>query len=116
MPERANELDRQVGSRIRELRVQRGMSQIELASRIGTSYQQLHKYERGHNRVSVGRLGNIVEALNVSMTDFFAGLSEIAEGDNELRTLHLNIARSVQRINDTARLRAVKTVVEAMAA
>lgn len=115
MAPRANELDRQVGARIRQLRVERGLSQGELATKIGVTYQQMHKYERGLNRISVGRLGDLVEVFEISITDFFSGL--IAEpAENELRRMHLDISRAVSRIHDTDRLNAVRTVVDALSA
>jgi transcriptional regulator with XRE-family HTH domain len=44
------------------------MTQMELAGRIGTTFQQVQKYEVGTNRISVGRLERIAVALGVSST------------------------------------------------
>src|SRR5882762_8511128 len=49
-------IDDHVGKRIRERRVMLGLTQQQLAELIGVTYQQAHKYERGINRVSAGRL------------------------------------------------------------
>jgi DNA-binding XRE family transcriptional regulator len=53
---RAQDVDRHVGARLRELRVAAGLSQSALADLIGVTYQQAHKYESGVNRISASRL------------------------------------------------------------
>ena len=52
-------IDDHVGARIRERRIMLGLTQQQLAEMIGVTYQQAHKYERGINRVSAGRLFEI---------------------------------------------------------
>ena len=49
---RAQDVDRHVGARLRELRVAAGLSQQVLADLIGVTYQQAHKYETGVNRLA----------------------------------------------------------------
>lgn len=68
---RATDTDRIVGARIRERRVMLGLSQQQMADMIGVTYQQAHKYERGINRISAGRLYEIALALNVPINFFF---------------------------------------------
>ena len=64
-------LDAMVGARIRMLRVNRGISQTVLAERIGVTFQQVQKYERGANRVGASRLAQIASVLDVSVGEFF---------------------------------------------
>jgi transcriptional regulator with XRE-family HTH domain len=71
-PERM--VDIAVGHRIRELREHRRMTQAQLACRIGVSYQQVYKYERGMDRLSIGRLMMIAAALSVAPLDLIDGL------------------------------------------
>ena len=73
---RASEIDRYVGARIRERRVMLGLSQQQMADLIGVTYQQAHKYERGINRISAGRLYEISQVLGVPVSYFFDGLEE----------------------------------------
>lgn len=47
------------------------MSQIELAEKLGLSFQQVQKYEKGTTRISVLRLQQVSEALGVPMAVFF---------------------------------------------
>lgn len=64
-------LDAMVGTRVRMLRVNRGISQAALAERIGVNFQQVQKYEQGANRVGASRLAQIASALDVSVGAFF---------------------------------------------
>jgi transcriptional regulator with XRE-family HTH domain len=58
-----------VGERIRARRNQLEMSQEDLGKALGVSFQQIQKYEKGTNRISSGRLIQIVNALQCSVTD-----------------------------------------------
>ena len=69
-------LDVMVGARIRILRNHRGMSQGELAGKIGVTFQQVQKYEKGTNRVGAGRLSRIAAGLGVSVGDAFEQLGD----------------------------------------
>jgi transcriptional regulator with XRE-family HTH domain len=73
---RTQDIDRHVGARVRERRIMLGFTQQQLADLIGVTYQQAHKYERGINRVSAGRLFEIAHVLNVPVNYFFEGLME----------------------------------------
>ncbi len=68
------DIDKHVGNRIRERRILLGYTQQQMASLIGVTYQQAHKYERGINRISAGRLYSIATALNVPISYFFENL------------------------------------------
>jgi transcriptional regulator with XRE-family HTH domain len=52
------------------------MSQESLGERLGVSFQQVQKYERGSNRVSASRLFFLADALDVPVSYFFEGLDE----------------------------------------
>src|SRR6201996_5506142 len=71
---RTQDIDRHVGARVRERRIMMGLTQQQLADLIGVTYQQAHKYERGINRVSAGRLYEISRVLSVPVSYFFDGL------------------------------------------
>jgi len=64
-------LEKKIGLKIRHIRKNWGLSQIDLAERIGLSFQQIQKYEKGSTRISVMRLKQISEALGVNITTFF---------------------------------------------
>lgn len=68
-------VDVHVGKRIRHRRWLVGMTQQQLAERVGIKFQQIQKYETGANRVSASRLWDIADALDVPVSFFFEGLS-----------------------------------------
>ena len=67
----AREVDRYIGGRIRERRILLGLTQHQLSKIIDVTYQQLHKYEHGINRLSAGRLFDIAMALGTPIAWFF---------------------------------------------
>jgi transcriptional regulator with XRE-family HTH domain len=62
--------DRIVGERLRMRRKQLGMSQEKLGAALGITFQQIQKYEKGTNRISVGRLVRMAEVLETPITWF----------------------------------------------
>lgn len=75
-------VDEHVGKRIRHRRWLVGMTQQNLAEKVGIKFQQIQKYETGANRVSASRLWDIAEALGVEISFFFEGLED-GEGRDE---------------------------------
>ena len=71
-----NPVDVHVGTRIRMRRKVLGMSQEKLAERLGLTFQQVQKYERGANRVSASKLYQAARALQTPISYFFEGLAE----------------------------------------
>ena len=69
-------VDVHVGSAIRKLRRDAGMTQQQLAEMVGIKFQQIQKYETGANRVSASRLWEIARALEVPVERFFSGFDE----------------------------------------
>ncbi len=74
MARRATDVDDYVGRRIRQRRVELGLSQSELANALGITFQQVQKYENGSNRVSAGRLYAIAQNLGVTLDYFVEGV------------------------------------------
>jgi transcriptional regulator with XRE-family HTH domain len=70
--------NRRIGQIIKEARKARGMTQMDLSELLGVSYQQVQKYEKGNDNISVDRLKQIAKAVNVPITLFFSGEAEIA--------------------------------------
>ena len=70
----AHPVDVHVGKRVRHRRWLVGMTQQQLAEKVGIKFQQIQKYETGTNRISASRLWNISEAMDVPVSFFFEGL------------------------------------------
>ena len=60
-----------LGARIRTLRKRRGLTQAELAARVGRSVEALSVLERGRSTPTLTVLGRVAEALQVPLRDFF---------------------------------------------
>lgn len=69
----ASALDVTVGRNVRIWRMARGLSQSQLANRLGITFQQVQKYEVGGNRVPTGRLVRIAAILRVPIGMLFTG-------------------------------------------
>ncbi|MBW9052620.1 helix-turn-helix domain-containing protein [Rhizobium mesosinicum] len=69
-------IDAYVGSRVRARRKVLRLSQVGLAERIGVTFQQIQKYEKGTNRIGAGRLQSIAETLGVPVQFFFENDTE----------------------------------------
>lgn len=79
-----HKIDILVGENIRGIRQMQGLSQEELAVKVGISYQQLQKYEKAENRISASRLFDVAQALdNMPISTFY---NQIARSDVINRT------------------------------
>lgn len=124
-----NEVDVFVGQRLRELRMLAGLSQSDVASALGLTFQQLQKYERGFNRVSSSRLFKLGQFFRVPVSVFFEGLENrqaAAEGgempaaggggeeqENTLQSREaLMLARYFQSIRDPQIRAAIRELAE----
>jgi transcriptional regulator with XRE-family HTH domain len=68
---RANPIDIHVGSRVRFRRMLLGMSQEKLGEKLGLTFQQVQKYEKGINRIGASRLFDLAQVLGVSVQFFY---------------------------------------------
>ena len=72
-----NPIDKHVGSRVRMRRMMLAMSQEKLGDALGLTFQQVQKYEKGANRIGASRLQQISSILQVPVSFFFEGASEL---------------------------------------
>lgn len=114
---RATETDRHVGARIRERRIMLGLSQQQMADMIGVTYQQAHKYERGINRISAGRLYEIAQVLRVPVEYFFETLAapDGREPLDERQRMCLELARNFSQISNQRHQEALSQLARALA-
>jgi len=71
MTKSPNEIDIHAGSRVRLRRMMIGMSQERLGEKLGLTFQQVQKYEKGANRMGASRLFTIASILDVPVEFFF---------------------------------------------
>ena len=116
--QRATTVDRHIGARIRERRMALGLSQQGLARLIGVTYQQAHKYERGLNRVSAGRLFTIAQALEVRPSWFFEGMfpDEELQIQSPRQRMSLELMKNFLLIRDEKQQEALSQMARSLAA
>ena len=112
-------LDAMVGAKIRMFRINRGMSQTALAERIGVSFQQVQKYEKGANRVGASRLSQIASVLGIAVGELFESSQEkTAAANSPVHLLAepgaLRVLKAYLRTNSRVRL-AIARLVESIA-
>ena len=79
MKKSTGSIDKEIGSRVRMRRISIGMSQEKLGDMLGLTFQQVQKYEKGTNRISVSRLVDIAKILGVDIHFFFNGIKSIKD-------------------------------------
>ncbi len=102
----AEDYRKNIGEKIKKYRLAAHMSQMALAEKIGISYQQLQKYEKGINNIALYRLRQICESLKIPLSTFLEGqeTEKIAEDKSEYglgkeeRAL-LDLFRSIENKN-----------------
>ena len=70
----ATEVDAFVGAQLKALRKMAKFSQTDLANKVGVTFQQIQKYERGTNRIGASRLWEFCKVFDVSPGRFFEGV------------------------------------------
>ena len=92
-------LDQQIGQRLRYFRQLSGISQRDLGTRIGCSFQQVQKYESGKNRISAPRLVMVSRALGVSSEALVASEDKVRiKTSKGIEILELNPHRGVKKL------------------
>jgi transcriptional regulator with XRE-family HTH domain len=68
------QIDRHIGERIRTRRQRLDITQEILGRRLGVSFQQIQKFEKGANRIAAAQLFGLADVLKVEISYFFDGL------------------------------------------
>ena len=105
-----------IGIKIRAARLSKGMSQMKLAEKIGVSYQQLQKYENGRSELTVKRLRQFSDVLNLPISYFMddGDARRISETDityGELDRNEIKLIRLLRKANNRKfTLRLIETI------
>jgi len=122
-----NPIDRHVGSRVRMRRMMISMSQEKLGERLGITFQQVQKYEKGTNRIGASRLHQIANILGVPVAFFYEDMvggeltPGFAEGSSPVYISEfmaspegLALAKAFMKVSDPKLRRRIVDLVEAM--
>jgi transcriptional regulator with XRE-family HTH domain len=130
--ERLGAIDAHVGTRLRLRRTLLGLTQERLGEKLGLTFQQVQKYERGANRIGASRLFDLARILEVPVGYFYDdlpasaggtmnryGFAESADGygnDEALSSREtLELVRAYYRITDPGVRKRVFELVKSMA-
>jgi transcriptional regulator with XRE-family HTH domain len=108
----------EMGKKIRLRRVEQRLSQSDLGEKLGVSFQQVQKYEKGVNRVGASRLQQIATALDIPVTFFFDSDGKTKEVESLLfldSAFSLRLLRAYSKIQDQAVQRHMVSLMEAIA-
>jgi transcriptional regulator with XRE-family HTH domain len=117
-PRSAGKPDVELGKRIQLRRLEQHMSQTELGDKVGVSFQQVQKYEKGINRVGAARLQQIAAALDVPVTFFYDGDGKTREVESLLflsSAFSLRLLRAYAKIKDRTVQRQFVSLMESIA-
>lgn len=106
--------DKSIGERVRLRRTMLGLSQTELGNKVGLSFQQIQKYERGTNRITAAFLLELAEILDVPITFFLDGCGKNLSKDMPDNRSFLTVARYLSVTNSDVK-DAVVALMAAMA-
>ena len=105
-----NPIDVHIGQRLKKIRWVAGMTQKELAKRIGVTFQQIQKYEQGANRMSLSRAVKICEVLEITINGLM-GEHAMKEESPFMEMLNsreaLMLGRRFMKLSETKRKKAV---------
>jgi transcriptional regulator with XRE-family HTH domain len=112
-------LEMSIGARMRARRRQLGLSQTELAERLGVSFQQVQKYERGANRVAASTLMAAAEALSTTVAWLVGEDATAGAEDDELfvalaRPGAIEMLRAFNAVPDARSRNALLTLAQEM--
>ena len=85
-----------VGRKIRQLRRQRKLTQVELAERIGIHQSDLSRMEQGEYKVGLDTLLKVLQTFDLSIGDFFEEGNRAQTVFDKLRTLSPGAQKEVE--------------------
>lgn len=98
-----HKIDVLMGARVKRLRINRGISQTDLGSSLGITFQQIQKYEKGANRISTSRLFQMAQAFGITTSELVSGLedsvgTQITQPSKAATTLELRAAKDFAKL------------------
>ena len=113
----SSKVDSVIGDKIYSLRLAKGLTRSQLAERIEITHQQLQKYEKGINRVTVGRLLLISKALGRNIRYFLENIEEdkdIEVTPTQHQRMCIEISRNFMQIKNPKLQEAVNALVRCL--
>ncbi len=110
-------VDLLLGEKIYSLRLAKGLSRQQLAEMLDITHQQLQKYEKGVNRISIGRLILVAKALDTEIDYFFQGIDDVSNVTPPLtqhQRMCIEVSRNFMKILNAAHQKAVNSLIHSL--
>lgn len=107
-------LEMGIAARLRMQRQAAGLTQGELARKVGANTQQIHRYETGAGRIPAAQLFQIAAALALPISAFFEALPEQGGPDTAVMRDIRIVAGLMRGLSEEERQAVIK-LIEAMA-
>ena len=114
-------VDKIIGQRLRSFRLAKEMSQEDLGTHLGVSFQQIQKYESGTNRLSGSRLITSAKVLGASVEQILGSNGHKNNGAGEyLASLSeppvIALVRTLERLPKSKRRDAARAITDLISA
>ena len=105
-----------IGKKIRELRNSNGFSQTQMASKLGISYQQVQKYEKGVNCPNVTRIFQIADVFKVAPIELILpeGYKEKKKKASQLEKDEISVLQLYRKLPRKSQKKAVFEMLQAI--
>ena len=106
MTKELQDIDKKIGANIMNLRISSGFSRDEIANHLDVTHQQIQKYEKGINRICIGRLLQIADFLKVDCKFLFKNVQDFDEAvDYNEQRQSLEIFKLLKKVVDNEPLK-----------
>jgi len=109
------DIEDNIGKKIYYTRTILGITRPDLASYIGVSSQQLAKYERGLNKISISRLSLVAQKLERNLDYFYTDIikPEFFENTNYSRS-YLSLVQKLSKLKNKKKQKALSVLVDGL--
>jgi len=88
-------LDVEIGRQLQMLRLKHKLSQQKLGEKLKVSFQQIQKYEKGTNSISIRKLLKICDIFDVSFSYFVAEADKASRQPASIATSSTSVTRAM---------------------
>jgi transcriptional regulator with XRE-family HTH domain len=111
MKQRNSKIDKQIGMRLRQIRILRDLSQSQLGAELGVTFQQVQKYESGTNAIASSRMPALCKALGITPDELYR-VDVQTQPINIVTTAIMRTAIKLEKLSSFQR-NAVNVIIEA---
>lgn len=115
-PRAVTDIDREIGARLRKRRRDLKLSLRYVAEAVGVSFQQLQKYEAGHNRVAAATLVNLADVLKIASTELLTGVRKPARRPEAVDAMAMQLQHAFAQLSSQRERRLILELTRRLAA